>query len=312
MCREGDQPMRVIVSNDTTGRVLNSAGSNAKALEGYMDNKPLAKILAEESSVLHMRPSMEMANGFLTYVLEATTPYGRYTVWMDPNCGYSPRRVIIERGPKDLFDGKPVSTPLPPSPSGLPRGTPLIPMAPLEHVRFVLEIEKIKEIGGGFFATEGTTTTTEVYSDGSIMEFHAVCERTLIELNPDFNDIPDAFVLDVPNGTRVFDLDFPSIHYVWQDGKITTDIDEYVIEQIDRMAEGLMAESKVSTGLATAKKTEVDPDQPAGIAETQVTTKESQGEILSESRSFPMLVFILIGLSMIAIIAWRVFLLKGR
>ena len=309
---EGKQPLRIIASNDLTWRVLYSAGSGALALAGYMTpkEKPLAEILAEESSVLHTQPSMQIVNGFPTYVLEATTPYGHYTVWMDPNCGYSPRRVMVERGPDDLYGGKPLSAPPPPPIPGLTRLGPSRP--PLERARFVLDILKIKEIGGGFMATEGTTTSTHVYSDGSIKRRHGACELTLVDLHPDFNDIHNAFVLDVPDGTRVFDDDFPAVRFKWQNGKVVADVDDLVIEEIDRTTEELMAEGKVPPSLATAKKTEAAPSQPAGIAETQVTTEEAQGEILSESRPFPMLVFVLIGLSIIAIIAWRVFLFKGR
>jgi len=209
---EGQQPLRIIASNDLTSRVLYSAGVDVLALAGYMSvkEKPLAEILAEESSVLHVQPSMQMVNGFPTYVLEATTPYGHYTVWMDPNCGYSPRRVIVERGPDDLYGGKPVS-----ARSGPSRPT-------FERARFVLDILKIKEIGGGFMATEGTTTTTHVYSTGSIERTHGVCELALVDLHPDFNDVPDAFVLDVPDGTRVFDDDFPVGTFKWQNGQMVS------------------------------------------------------------------------------------------
>ena len=148
-------------------------------------------------------------------MLEATTPYGQYTVWMDPNCGYSPRRVIVERGPKDLYDGKPVSTPRPPPP-----GYTRKPRPTREHVRFVMEISKIKEIDGGFLATEGSTTLSTDFSDGSKEEIHGVCVFTLIDLDPDFNNIPNAFVLGVPNGTQVYDLDDPKGKFKWQDGKV--------------------------------------------------------------------------------------------
>lgn len=237
MLREGEQASMVIASNDLSLRVLNSAGSKAKALAGYMlgDSKPLAKILTEESSVLHTRPSMQMVNGFPTYVLEATTPYGHYTVWMDPNCGYSPRRVIVERGPKDLYGGKAVSTPPRPPIPGARRVNPLEHRPTRERARFVLDILKIKEIGGDFFATEGAATTIHVYDDGSIEEFHSVCERILVDLDPDFNDIPDAFVLDVPDGTRVFDVDFPAGKFKWQNGKMVS----LIIEPISLLGKPL-------------------------------------------------------------------------
>ena len=218
--REGleELPKIVVASKSRTRSVINCAGSNALALAGYMlgDLKPLAEILAEESSVLHTLPSMQMVNGFPTYVLEATTPYGQYSVWMDPNCGYSPRRVIVERGPKDLLDGKPVSTPRPPPPPGFTRK----PRPTREHVRFVLEISKIEEIDGDFMTTKGSTISSTVFSDGSKEESHDVCEFTLIDLDPDFNKIPDAFVLGVPDGTQVYNMDFPEGKFKWQDGKM--------------------------------------------------------------------------------------------
>jgi len=247
---EGKQPVRIIASNDLTWRVIYSAGSDALALAGYMlgDKKPLAEILAEESSVLHTQPSMQMVNGFPTYVLEATTPYGHNTVWMDPNCGYTPRRVIVERGPEDLYGGKPVSAPPAPPIPGL---TPLSPpRPPLERARFVLDILKIKEIGGGFMATEGTTTLTLVYSDGSIKKTHGACELTLVDLHPDFNNVPDAFVLDVPDGTRVFDDDFPAGKFKWQNGKMVS----LVIRPISLVGKPLpkLKDSKIDLSLADA------------------------------------------------------------
>ena len=213
-----DQPKTVIARTDITRRVINSAGSDALSLAGHVngDLKPLAEILSEETSVLQKLPSMQMVNGFPTYVLEATTPYGHYTVWMDPNCGCSPRRVIVERGPKDLYGGKPVSTPRPPPPPGFTRK----PLPTRERVRFVLEISKINEIDGSFMATEGSTTLSTDFSDGSTEEIRGVCEFTLIDLNPDFNKIPDAFVLGVPDGTQVLNMDDPKGKFKWQDGKM--------------------------------------------------------------------------------------------
>jgi hypothetical protein len=213
-----DQPRMVIASKNLTRRVINCAGSDALSLAGYMqgDLKPLAEILAEDSTVLHALPPIQMVNGFPTYVIEAATPYGHYTVWMDPNCGYSPRRVSVERGPKDLYDGRPVSTPRPLPPPGHTRK----PLPARERVRFVLEISKIKEIDGGFIATQGSTTLSTDFSDRSNEEIHGVCEFTLIDLNPDFKKIPDAFVLGVPDGTQVLNIDDPKSKFKWQDGKM--------------------------------------------------------------------------------------------
>jgi hypothetical protein len=98
-------------------------------------------------------------------------------------------------------------------------------------------------------ATEGTTTWTLVYSDGSIKRRHGACELTLVDLHPDFNDIPDAFVLDVPDGTRVFDDDFPG-KFKWQNGKMVS----LVIESLSLLGKPLpeLKDSKIDLSLADA------------------------------------------------------------
>ena len=68
--------------------------------------------------------------------------------------------------------------------------------------------------------TKGSTISSTVFSDGSKEESHDVCEFTLIDLDPDFNKIPDAFVLGVPEGTQVYNMDFPEGRFKWQNGKM--------------------------------------------------------------------------------------------
>jgi len=124
-----------------------------------------------------------------------------------------------------------------------------------------------------------------------------------IDIDPNHAEL-QSFVLDVENGTRVRILEVPGIRYTWQDGKIVTDINECVIDEIDRITEEIMAEGQVSTGLKAAKKI------GAATADKQADTVEAQSDVLSESRPFPVLVLIPIGLLIIAFIAWRVFLLR--
>ena len=159
-------------------------------------------------------------------------------------------------------------------------------------------IKKIQVVQKGEVRV-GYTTTLKEYLPG-IWWFDSVKAITLggpEGINPDKNVElsvesltlnepinPKTFTLagtNVPHGNRIRD-DISGLRYVY------------------------------GTGYDPAQKTEAAPNKPAGIAETQVTTEEAQGEILSESHPFPMLVFVLVGLSIIAIIAWRMFLLKRR
>ena len=305
--REGDYPWTVIATNEINQprRLLNSAGNTMLALAGYMhgDLKPLADILAEESSVLKMLPLMQIVNGFPTYVLEATTPYGHYTVWMDPNCGYSPRRVIVERGPKDLYDGKPVSTPRPVS----QHNAHLSPRPTRERARFELEISKIEQVGDCLIATQGTGNITETFSDGSIEKCNTECECTFVDPSPDFNDIPNAFVLDVPNGTPVSNVDFPAGRFKWQNGKMVSDIDGLVIEQLDDTAEEIMKEKALPSGLGSIENTVISNKEPNVVVGTQTELAESQSEVLAESHGLSIVVLIPIGLLIIGVIGLLMF-----
>jgi len=236
---------------------------------------------------------MEQVDGFDCYVVEGDTWEGHKTVWIDPKNGYLHRKMICEGDPNN--------------PDNL-QGIEIIDtkIEYLEGIPVVTEAERhfFRNFtdGNKQGATKATLTKHEKMSN--------------VVWNPDFEAM-GAFKMDkVPNGTQVVywanDLHKTGVKFHWQDGRIVPNVDEEDIKQIDRITEELMAEGQVPPSLATAKKTEAAPSQPAGIAETHVTTEEAQGEILSESRPFPMLVFVLIGLPIIAIIAWRVFLLKGR
>jgi len=251
--------------------------------------------ILRKSDSLSVRSALERVGSVDCYVIDAKSKHGTYAIWLDPEHGYGIAKAIVRKGPEDYIRGRPRSNYI---------------NNPTDDYTDVTENVRFECVDGIWFPMEfELSSTTE--SKNETLSGCTQYKVVYLDVNPDHNAL-GSFRLDIQDGTRVKIAEAPGILYTWQDGKIIPDVDEYVIEQIDKMAEELMAEGKVPLGLATAKKTEVAPNQPAGIAETQATTEEAQGETLSESRSFPMLVFVLIGLSMIAIIAWRVFLLKGR
>jgi len=282
-----------VVYDDKSNGVASGIGGANGLFGTTKGGEHFAKLLLE-SETLRLRPEMEQIDGFDCYVVEGDTPSYYHTVWIDPQNGYLHRKIICEGSQKNK------------------------PYRDSWLVKYGIEVTdvKIEYFEGIPVVTEAKRHFFNERADGNTLDAIAQEKMSNVVCNPDFESV-GAFKMDkVPNGTRVIhfanDLHKTGVKFHWQDGRIVPNVDEEVIEQIDRITEELMAEGQVPTGLATAKKTEAAPNQPAGIAETQVTTKESQGEILSESRPFPMLVFILIGLSMIAIIAWTVFLLKGR
>jgi hypothetical protein len=208
-------PLRWIRSSecDISPRVVNGLGYAMASMQGYAGGelKSLSVILKEASSKLSVRPSVEVVNGFSTYVLEGSTPYGHYTMWLDPNCGYCPRRMSVAWDPDDLFEGKPVSSPRPTPPL---RPTRLAwPSGPYKEISFLTDVSEVENIGGTYIPTEATTVMTMTYADGSVVKRHNFCKCLRIDFAPDFTAIPDAFVLDAPDGTPVHDLDFPAARH---------------------------------------------------------------------------------------------------
>ncbi|HUU17693.1 MAG TPA: hypothetical protein VMW72_11125 [Sedimentisphaerales bacterium] len=253
----------------------------------YSDEDRADSVLRKADSI-SVRDELERVGGVPCYVIDAKTKWGTYTVWIDPEHGYNITKADVQRKKGDLIWRNRTMTDKSLSFS-------------LKNVRF----EKIDDAWVPMEADIGIIMEGPTY----IQDIKVKHQRTEVILNPD-HDTLGSFIPDIENGTKVYIEGAPGITYIWQDGKPVTQVDEYVIDEIDKMTEELMAEGQVPVGLATDKKTEAAPNKPPGIVETQATAEEAKGEILSESRPLPVVVLILIGLLIIGVIAWRMFLLK--
>ncbi len=261
----------------------------------YGDVERFDSILRQADSI-SMRDELERVGSGDCYVIDAKTKHGTYKIWLDPERGYGIAKADIHKGPKDLWYGRPLDY--------------------FTHAPYMPNVISIRNVR--FESIEGIWVPMEVdfrvdskdlkgSNRSSVLNVRNVHYKvTELLLNPD-HDALGSFVPDIKNGTTVHILGVPGIKYKWQNGKLVPDVDKYIIDEIDRMTEEIMAEGEVPAGLATAKKTEAAQNLPAGIAETHVTTKEAQGEILSESRPFPVLVLIPIGLLIIVVLGWAVF-----
>jgi hypothetical protein len=211
-------------TRDHWDRAISILGMTGTAmLVGYMEgdsDTPLWEVLKGTPDV-QLRDAMEVVDGHKTYVLESKTNHGHYIAWFDPNCGFNLRRFVVRRRGTDLLDGKPVNSPSPPImlPPGVkpsqPHGTVI------EHV-FTFDSVNFRKIDGFFLPDEGKTTMYRKYSNGEDMIHRKTFRILEIDFNPDFEKIEDAFVPDIPNGTRIFDTDFPNQppRYVWKYGKL--------------------------------------------------------------------------------------------
>ena len=263
----------------------------------YGSNYKSVADLLGESPDLHIRNKDENINGVACFVLEGTSKYGKATAWIAPEKGYNAMKWVIEKGPHHLFDDTVISTKWPSA----------------EGSKVVFNSKELHEVideDNTVFIPKFAHFTHITYSRGGNKNVdHYEYKTSDIQLKPNFEAL-GAFKIDLPDGIRVFIRDFPSMRYRWQNGKPVPNFDKYVIQEIDKMVDDIIT-GKVPPALITDKKTEVAPNEPSAIADTEVGTQadtvETQREVSSESASSLVPVSLLIGLLIVGVIGWLVF-----
>jgi hypothetical protein len=229
--------------DDFNARKAASAFGSGRVLNGLCDGDNLLTF----SEILHkstrkiVRPEPEVVDGHKTVVLDAETPYGRYTLWLDPECNYNPRRIEVHKAGKDLFDKRPISEPV--------KHTLLPPGAISDHPRqtrkeWSLVADKIEILNkdGAFIPVSVSVTTMETYVNGQQCVTKVQHRREDVDLNPNFAAL-HAFEMSAPDGTPAIFLDdkhpASGIAFVWRLGKIVPAVDQNAVKSIDAQIAGL-------------------------------------------------------------------------
>jgi len=168
------------------------------------------------SDDVRLQPEPVQIDGVLCRVLEVRTPSGLLTAWVSPERGYKALKWQLRAGPDDLHrDGQSLKT-----------------LGMVESVTTVDSV-RLETIDGHVVPVAGTMTNEARFMDGTHATTRYKVERSHIDLDPDFEAL-GAFKPKIPNGTRVVDLDFPGIAYMWRDGRIVQRIDDETVAQITR------------------------------------------------------------------------------
>ncbi len=190
-------------------------------LDGFLwGDKQSIDVILKENFEISLRSEMENVNGTDCHVIDANTPYGKYTLWFDPEHGYNMAKAKSYKSGNDLYFDKPVNTKM-----NIQSGVRTAYKQPgeTEYVDFLLEITEFKKFGDIWVPIESETQITTKYDDRtSIYTKHL--KRTHVDINPDFEAVK-AFKPDIPEGARVRYEDEPQKNYIWQDGKAVPDED---------------------------------------------------------------------------------------
>jgi hypothetical protein len=158
--------------------------------------------------------SVEMVElcGLRCYVLRGSTKYGVITAWIAPERSYNAVKWIVKKGPKDLYNDRPVVH------------------GEVTRIFEAIDFVKIDDV---FVLSKGRFTAPNRDTDGTqtlTYEF----ELSDIKLNPDFVAL-GAFKFKIPDGTPVIIMEHPGIRYIWKDGRAVPDVEGLAFDEIDKI-----------------------------------------------------------------------------
>jgi hypothetical protein len=192
-----------------------------------------------QCETLSVRDEMETIDSEACYVIDAKSPTSTYTVWLNPKRGYSISHAVIKHGPGT--QGRWV-------------------LSENEDRSLTVSDVRFQQIGE-VHVPMAYNLYSERRRDGVVWRHGTIRGKvTDISFNPDHEKLA-SFVPKMRDGTLVRDSDF-GIEYQWYDGKLIRIVDEFAIEQVDRITEDIMAQSGVREGTVAAEKTEAVPSEP--------------------------------------------------
>ncbi|MHC4646730.1 MAG: thioredoxin domain-containing protein [Planctomycetota bacterium] len=201
------KPGRVIISKRSPKREktnLSREGTVSPWL-GYFygDDERIDTILREaikSGRSVSLQDTMQAIGGSNCHVITATTKWGKYTVWLDPNKDYNIVKAITKKGTGDSYLDKP-------------------PYKEGESSYYKLHYIQYKKQGDVWVPKKAKW---QIKAKGLQGFFESVteCNFTEVSLDPDHEALGSFALDDVMNGATVSFLDAWDIKYTWQDGHL--------------------------------------------------------------------------------------------
>jgi hypothetical protein len=149
-------------------------------------------------AMLKNRPNvaetMEVVNDRPCYRVEASSPQGNLTAWIDPANACTAVRYAIDESAQQTL-----------------RGHTLTSLG-IDHWTLQVDVDHIKKFGDWYIATAGRFNQVTWWHTGVKKTTSDVASRSEINLSPDFGTM-QAFTLNVPDGTRIYYDKAPGIPY---------------------------------------------------------------------------------------------------
>lgn len=169
-------------------------------------------------------------DGRRLWLLEGTGPWGYHALWLDPQQGFLPRRILQRKQGEDkMFWGQGQNTTVDTVPSER--------YGPWKQASQQWDITRFgtansKPVITGFTLTSAIQTAQGVRSPDTTHARHVV-SFSEINLNPDFSRDPFVITTRIPNGLHVTVREQRGIDYEWRDGEIVKSVNQSSVGNLE-------------------------------------------------------------------------------
>ena len=206
------------------------SGPQGSVLDGRLcsDLKPIYTILRNSKNIKIYDKTEEIGNS-PCYVIESNDENGNYKLWLDSK-EYIIKKALVHKEGDNIFVDHPLSH-FPELPPGVNIQRPVA-------IDFELNGIETSEVNGRMIASRGYAIVSMKFENGSSSTQKNEILRSDIKLDVDFANT-DAFKMEMPIGTRVWDMETPHISYFWNGygEPLTAWVDQEFIDVLDSEVE---------------------------------------------------------------------------
>lgn len=214
------------LSAELVQRRLDSQWVGASAF-GFFASKERIDTILRRCDNATVREQTEQINGSDCYVIDADTEQGKFTVWIDPQHGHHIAKIHATQEKGDRVRGRLFR-----------EGDKVVSI--LSNVAF-------RQIDGVWIVTESMYDTSVVHLPHTVMTGRTHSRITEFLIEPDHEALHSFEIDDFPEGQRVAYFEngqLLPVWFVWRGGRPVPDVNDEVVDELDRIADELLADTE--------------------------------------------------------------------